>query len=381
MELLEVMENYNPWWFSEFKDNSIMRDSYLSRMEKQLKTKQITLLLGLRRIGKTTLLKQLISKLQHKVSPEKILYLSFDHPLLSNYSLGDIIKEFRKRNELRRREKIFLFLDEILYGKDLLQWIKVINDNENVKVYATSSSMLKDQKALLTGRTSTIRVKPLSFKEYLLFRGKRTDEAHLLERYFTEYLRDGGIPQYILSKDVNYLIELADDILKKDVSLKYRVNYVKLKELFLLLLSRIGKPITYSKLSKVLSIKEETVESYLSLLSSTELIYIVYRYSKSYNERIYSPKKIYLGDVGFRYAFTGSFSLGSNFENLLFLQILEKDPLYFLEKGVEIDFIAGKEVFECKFNRELSEKQESLINRLKKRGYKINIVDSWRFFL
>ena len=278
-----------------------------------------------------------------------------------------------------------MFLDELLYVNDIFQWLKVLYDNEKIKIYGTSSSSLslKDKKAFLTGRHKTIRVKPLSFREYLAFRGKNTEEPHLLERYFEEYIRDGGIPRYVLTREVGYLVELAEDILLRDIAGKIRIkNPIKLRELFLLLVSRIGKPITYTRLAKLLSIKEETVEQYISYLLSSELIHILYKYSKSFNERIYAPKKIYLGDVGFRYALTGSYSTGSNLENLLFIDIMEKTPFYYIENSIEIDFITStKEVFECKLSGQPTPEQEKILDKLRRQGYKIHLIKSFRDFI
>ena len=384
MELKEVLENYNPHWFSEVKPKGIPRQRYLKVLEKELKEKRITFLVGLRRIGKTTLLKHFISFLQHSIEPTRILYLSLDHPLLQKHNLGDVIREFRKMNEISRKEKVYVFLDEIMYVENAFQWLKVLHDSENIKIYATSSSSLnlKDKKAFLTGRHITIRVKPLSFSEYLIFRGKKTKEPHLLERYFEEYLRDGGIPEYVLSRDASYLVGLAEDIIARDIGSQANIsNLLKLTELFLLLVSHTGKMITYSKLSKLLGIKQETVEQYISYLTSSELVHLVYRWAKSFNERVYSPKKVYLGDVGFRYALTGKYSSGSNLENLVFLDIMEKEPFYYFEKGVEIDFITkSKEVFECKL-REINENQKRVLEKFKRRGYKIHIVRGYRDFI
>ncbi len=380
-----MIENYNPHWFGEKIGSGIRRDEYIKKLDKELNKNQITFLIGLRRIGKTTLIKQFIDHLQTELGIEgkRILYLSLDHPILQQSSLGDILREFRKMNELSRREKVYLFLDELLYMKDIFQWLKVLQDNERIKIYGTSSSsLLKDQKAYLTGRHKTIRIKPLSFKEYLRFRGKDTHEPHLLERYFEEYLRDGGIPEYVLERDINYLVDLVNDILTRDILSRYKVaNPLKLKELFMLLVNRIGKPITYSKLARLLSTKEETVEQYLSYLSSSELVHIVYRWSRSVNERVYSPKKIYLGDVGFRYALTGRFSSGSNLENLLFLEIMEKNPYYYMKGGIELDFITEtREIYECKL-RELSDNQKELLERLKREGFKVHLITGYRDFI
>lgn len=385
MKLREILENYNPHWFEEVKTEGILRDRYIEILKKHLSKKEVTLLTGLRRIGKTTILKQFISILQKEYGGSRILYLSLDHPMLQKYHLGDILKEFRKINELSRREKVYLFLDEILYFPNIFQWLKVLHDNEKIKIYGTSSSSLKlkDKMSFLTGRHNTLRIKPLSFSEFLKFKGKDTHEPHLLEKYFEDYIKEGGIPQYVLTGDVEYLVELADDILMRDITAKKNIhNPIKLKELFLLLVNRIGKPFTYTKLSKLLSMKEETIEQYISYLASSELVHVVYKWSRSVNERIYAPKKIYLGDVGFRYALTGKYSTGSNLENILFLEILEKEPYYYVDKDVEIDFItSGKEIFECKLSGNITDDQRKILEKFKKRGYKVYLIDGYRYFI
>ena len=277
MHLREVLYNYNIWWEEEYRAPGIARSRYLERMKEALNRPEITFLVGLRRIGKTTLLKQFIAYLLSFQKPSHILYATFDHPVIQQHSLDEILREFRKMHELGRGDRIYLFLDEILYSPNIFQWLKVINDSENVKIFATSSSSLslKDQKAFLTGRAHTLRIKPLSFKEYLQFKKKRTEEPHLLERYFEDYMREGGVPEYILRSDPNYLVNLAEDIIMKDVAMRRIHKPEKLKELFLLLLARVGKPITYSKLSKVLGVKEETAEEYVRVLEEAELVHTI----------------------------------------------------------------------------------------------------------
>jgi len=359
---------YNPHWENEVAFPGIERPYYLNLLLKE--KDRILFLIGLRRIGKTTLLKQAIARLQHQVNPKHLLYVSLDHPMVQSYSLGDIIRTYRKLHALSRKEKIYLFLDEVGYQPDALRWIKVLYDN--VQIYATTSSSayLKQQGGLLTGRHLTVRVKPLGFDEYLRFTGKETSEPHLLERYFEDYLREGGIPYYVLTKDVNYLVELVNDVLTKDIlSRAPGLHLQKIKELFYLVLSRVGKPLTYNRLAKLLGTKPETVEQYLTYMEA-ELLHLIYRWSRSMNERIFSPKKVYLGDIGIKYALTGSYSTGSNFENAVLLEILEKEPFYWLQDGIEIDFITRtKEVYECMLSGTLTPKQEKMLATLKRQGY------------
>ena len=150
-------------------------------------------------------------------------------------------------------------------------------------------------------------------------------------------------------------------------------------ELFKLLCERVGKPFTYNKLSHVLDVSPETVRRYVQYFENTYLFYSIERYSKSLNERVYSPKKAYVGDVGIRNITTGFKDKGSIYENLVFLNLLRKSPIYYLyENGVEIDFLFNKSIIECKYKSELKGKQLSLFNRLK---FSKSIATDYSFFL
>ena len=219
----ELLFQYNPWWETEF---SIVRfkprDSYLSQLKQQLNQKQIQFVIGLRRVGKTTLLKLIIKELiQDGVEPKKILYVSLDDYLLKENNIIDIVNEYRKLHKLRFEQKIYLFFDEVTSKEQYHIQLKNLYDNHNCKIFASSSStsLLRDKKATLTGRATTLELKPLDLDEYLQFKGieiKKRD-SHLLEAYFKEYIRDGGMPENVLNPNRDYLMTLVDDIIQKDI--------------------------------------------------------------------------------------------------------------------------------------------------------------------
>ena len=134
--------------------------------------------------------------------------------------------------------------------------------------------ILMIEKAFLTGRTTTIEVYPLDYKEFLEFRGLNIQkyDKSLNKKYFEEFLKQGGIPQYIIEQDPQYLIEVVNSIIEKDIILYYKIRDERtIKELFKLLCSRIGKPTSYNKLSNILNIKPETVKRYISYFEKTYL--------------------------------------------------------------------------------------------------------------
>lgn len=369
----EILYRYNPWWESKHLiEDLIERSSVLDLMEASFKTKQIVLLTGLRRVGKTSLLKLFIKKLtnEKQVNPHYIFYVSLDDYQLSKKTILEIVEEYRKVHKITFSQKVYLFLDEIAYQKDFELQIKNLYDNQNVKIFASSSSasIIKSKKPYLTGRNVIIEVLPLDFNEYLDFKQikiKKSDE-HLKEKYFEEYMKNGGMPEYVLHEDIKYLKELVNDILYKDIVALYNIRDTHiLKDFFLLLMERAGKVVSINKLAKILKISPDTAKRYLQMFADTFLIYLVPRYGKT-NEMILAPKKIYACDLGIRTLFTGFRDLGSLFENYVFLKIKNSNPSYIYEDTLELDFITNnKTLIEVKYGQEIEDKQKLFFEKFK----------------
>ena len=378
----QILYRYNPWWETEFKaENIIERPRILEVLKDNLASRQVTILTGLRRVGKTTLMKQIIRHLidQRKVDPKLIFYVSLDDYLLTGKSILEIIEEYRKIHRLNFSEKIFLFLDEVTYQKDFELQLKNIYDQQNAKVYASSSSasLLKSRKAFLTGRNMIVEVLPLDFEEYLQFKKvviKKTDK-HLLKSYFEDFMQVGGMPEYVLTGNIEYLKELVDDIIQKDIAAFYGVKDVQiLKDFFLLLMERAGKVCSINKIAKILDISPDSAKRYLQMFADSYLIFLVPRFGKT-NERLLSAKKSHAADLGMRVYFTGFRDKGSLLENYVYLKIKKLNPRYVYQDGNEIDFLTeNKTLIEVKYNSEMPRKQEDLFNNIKAKN-KILIRD------
>ncbi len=194
--------------------------------------------------------------------------------------------------------------------------MKNFYDNQNVKIFASSSSasLLKDRKPYLTGRSSVIEILPLDFEEYL---------------------QTGGIPQYVLEMDMEYLKDLVDDIIMKGIAAVHNIkNPQILKGFFLLLMERAGKQISINKVANILSISPDSARRYLEMFENTYLIYTVSRYGKT-NERILSSKKVYAADLGIKTLFTGFRDNGALFENYVYLLIEHNKPHYLYENSLD----------------------------------------------
>ena len=300
MDIESELYKQNPWWDRKIEEKSIPREIYLSEIFRSIKSKEIIFLTGLRRIGKTTILMQTINQiLTNKTRPEDILFIRLDSFNLLEYSIHQLVEEYRKIHKKSVSDFFYLFLDEVTSRDNFEQELKSLYDNENIKIICSSSiaTMMRDKKALLTGRTRTIEVMPLNFQEFLQFKGVKVSKADKakLESYFKDYLRIGGIPYYVLTEDRAYLNELVESIVYKDVIAYHKISGEKaVKELFVLLCQRVGKPMSYNKLAELLKISVNSVKRYVGYFEKAYLFYIVDRYSKSINEGVTSPKKIYI---------------------------------------------------------------------------------------
>ncbi len=151
-----------------------------------------------------------------------ILYVSFDDYLLYKNNIIEIINEFRKVHKIKIEKKIYLFFDGITYKKNFHVQLKNTYDSQNTRLFVASSSasMLRDKKASLTGRAITLEIKPLNLEEYLFFNGvtiKKRDKQ-LYKSHFLEYCKVGGLPENVLNPNRDYLMNLVDDIIQKDIT-------------------------------------------------------------------------------------------------------------------------------------------------------------------
>lgn len=357
----EVYYAFNPWWEGKDFDVGILRDEYLNKIGSLLNRKQINIIIGSRRVGKTTLIRQLIKQVLNKeINPNQILYLALDHPRLSNVSILEHLKMFRKIFVHNRDKKLFLFLDEI---QEVASWeseLKAIYDLENVKIVASgsTSSLIKSQGGKLTGRQIITTLYPLNFKEFLLFRKEKISKAedYKYEKLVEEYLNIGGYPENVLSPSEEYLHNLLEDIIARDLIRLFPIKKPNvLKDLLRLLSSAVSSRISFNKLSKVLHITVDTVREYINYFETAFLVKTMEKWSTSWTDKIYASKKIYFIDTGIKTLFTGKGDLGAKSENAVFMHLLRKNiPCgYYAESEKEVDFILGSfkkpEVIECKY--------------------------------
>jgi len=339
----------NPWWEGKEFAAGIDRDAYLRQVPIYLQRRQMEIFIGSRRTGKTTLLKQIVKNLlSRNIEAKDIIYLALDHPRLSFAPLSEHVRNFRKLFMHDRGRKIFLFLDEV---QDSPQWeaeLKALYDLEEVKIFCSgsTSTLLTRQEGKLTGRQIVTTIFTLSFPEYLQFRGlsPSLSEDYKYESLAEEYLSLGGYPEQVLHPSQEYLLNLLDDILARDLT---RLHSLKkpflLKELLRLIAAAAGSRTSFNKFAKVLGISVDTVKEYIGYFEMAFLIKSVEKWTTSWSEKIYAQKKIYLWDLGVKSLFTGSGDLGSKAENAVLIELLRSGISggYFAESEREVDFVMG----------------------------------------
>lgn len=367
----DVYFDYNPWWEdANFLPVSLIeRQAILGKMDQFFESKSIVILTGLRRAGKTSLMKLFIQRLIRRgIDARHIFYVSLDDYVLDDKSIIEIVSDFRKIHKLPVREKVYLFLDEVSHKEKFHQQLKNLYDRENVKIYASSSSrsILKDKKAYLTGREFVLEILPLDFGEYLDFKriSVKQRDSQLLDTHFEEFLHTGGIPEYVLSREREYLQNLVDDIIFKDIIAPNKIkNQKTVKDLFKILMANVGNPISTYKISNTLKISSETASRYIQLFEDAYLIYLMPRHGAT-NLQISSPRKVYAADTGVRNLFTGFVNKGRAFENYVYLKIKNYEPVYVLENQRELDFFIDNRVLvEVKYREEIKDKQKEMFDR------------------
>lgn len=335
----------------------IDRPLYLKRIESMINTEFIKIITGVRRSGKSYLLLMIKEKLLSMgVSEDQIIYINFENPeffdLLSYKPLYQYLKE-----KVVTNKKVYFLFDEI---QEVAEWQKLINGlrvafDSDIYITGSNASLLSGEMATyLTGRYIEIRMLPLTFKEFIHFKGlEYTDPA----RHFREYLEYGGFPSVVLQTNTqlkrDVLSGIYNSILLKDVAGRATIKNTEILErIGLYLLSNTGQLISINKIANTLrstgfKVSNNTIENYIDLLSNAFLFYKVPRFDIRGKEYLRGQGKYYVVDLGFirSQLQRSNTNRGSKIENLVFLELLSRGYEVFVGKynNKEIDFVAQKD--------------------------------------
>src|SRR3990167_3380820 len=302
-------------------------------------TSLVTVLTGMRRTGKTTLIQQLLADLPNKNS----IYLDLQRPdnreLFEQKNYDTIRETFIARGILPDLPMI-VALDEIQLAPDSPSAIKYLSDHHKIKFIVTGSSSyyLKNLfSESLSGRKKLFELFPLDFGEYLTFKEVQHSpldwregqfnnlEYNRLSSYYEYYIRFGGFPQVVLAQSEAEKRDILSDIMSSYVNIDIRSladfsDERNLYSLAKLLAGRVGNRVEYSNLSRLIGISRPTVTNYISFFEKTYLINTVTVHTKSVDREIVKSKKLYFCDTGLA-NILAELSSGVQFENTLFNQI------------------------------------------------------------
>ncbi len=368
-KILELLEEWN-FWKKEIEPG-VKRETYLNLSSRFLRPNVVLALVGVRRSGKSYLMRQLARNLVEKgCRKEEILFINFEDRRLTEYSLElmDLLYETYVEF-LHPKDKPVLFLDEIHKVLGWERWVRTMHELGKAKIIISGSSakLLSGELAtLLTGRHLDVMVFPLSFREFLGFKKVEIkDQLDLVSKRievrsnFQEYFEWGGFPEVVLNQEKKpLLLTYIDDVITKDIEQRYEIRRSeKLRSLAIFYLTNISNPVTFNALKKFLELSADTIEKFSSYMEEVNLIFFLKRFSYKVKEQEKSPRKVYAIDVGLANAFGFKFSenKGLIFENLVALELKRKQTLnpllevYYWKnlQQEEVDFIV-KEGLEVK---------------------------------
>ena len=288
---------------------------------------------GVRRCGKSTLLKQLMRK------TKDFYYFSFDDIRAINFDVED----FQKLDEIFLEEygkKNHYFFDEIQNIQKWELFVRTLLDKKMYVVITGSNASLlsKELGTRLTGRHLRFELFPFSFNKFLLLMNKKQNIDS-----FEEYFTNGGFPEYLKFKKSTILQELLNDVLNRDIAIRHKLRNLKsLKEMALYLITNVGKEFSYNNLKKTFNLgSTNSAISFVSYFEDSYLLFTISKFDYSLKKQLVNPKKVYSIDNGLTNTNSSSFSQdkGKMLENLVFINLRKKykNIYYFQEKG-ECDF-------------------------------------------
>lgn len=333
-------------------------------LKEHLSTKQITVITGMRRTGKTTIVKQLLSD----ITSNNKIYIDLERidnrEIFSEKNYDIIIYTLQQRG-LDIKKKAYIALDEIQLSHNIPSVLKYLYDNYNIKFIITGSSSYYLKNLFtesLAGRKKVFELYPLDLGEFLVFKevpcnsesslNKQFNplEYERLKGYYEEYLEYGGFPEVALTTKSDEKKDLITDIISSYINIDIKAlsdfrNQESLYKLMKMLAARSCTRLDYSKLSRLIGISRITLQSYIDFFEKTYLISRIPVLARNPDREIVKAKKIYFCDNGIMNVLE-NVSSGVKFENAVYTQLHHKGSLcyYALKTGREIDFILDKDI-------------------------------------
>jgi len=321
----------------------------LKKVESKMKLPHIVVLTGLRRSGKSTLLRQLIKK---KYKDEDFYYINFEDERLFNFPANEFNRLYEALISLYGKKKTF-FLDEIQNITNFEIFVRRFYE-EGFKFFITGSSatlLSRELGTKLTGRHIDIIVRPFSFLEFLKLREVKINKESIyktenkveIKKYFDEYLIKGGMPEYLIYNDQELLTRVYEDTVIKDIAVRHKVdNVTVLRELYSFLINNFANRFSYNSIKKFATIKSvNTIKKFISYLEETYLAKTINKFDYSLKKQIINDKKFYPLDNGFIKILSKKITkdYGWLLENLVFNCLNNNYELFYYSEKTECDFL------------------------------------------
>lgn len=340
----------------------IIKRNIYAKIKPLMGSPEAIVITGMRRVGKTTLLRYIMEKIE---SQNKV-YIDLENPANRKYfeeDNYDRITDSLKFLGISLKSRSYVFLDEIQFVRNIPSVVKYLYDHYNIKFILSGSSSFYLKNLFsesLAGRKYLFELFPLAFDEFVRMKNAEFDPGGMkagpmsvavfehVDRYYREFVLFGGFPGVVLKESIQEKKAMLEEIFSSYFQLEVvqlgdfrKVNVIR--DLILLLLERTGSKLDIQKLSRELQVSRETINNYIAFLESTYFIFLVRPFSRNRDSEIRSTPKFYPCDTGLINHFA-RVSEGALFENAVFSALRHKGEVNYFQKksGVEIDFILNK---------------------------------------
>ncbi len=366
MEKLEILEILNDWnyWNKELPP-IVPRPTYDEKIRSFLQKDEVTVLKGIRRCGKSTLLlNQIKTFIASGIESKNILFVNLEDPRFVNHLNVELLQQIKDvyLEYLAPNIKPYIFLDEI---QNIPFWEKWVNKEyelglSHLAITGSNSSMLSGEIAsALSGRYLSVEVLPLSFNEFLEFcdlkPGNKLDFVHKkieLSRAFEEFIKYGGFPkvlEYEPHEKNELLLTYKDSILLKDIVARYKLkNFTTLEEIASYLLANTGIIQSTSKIKNTFKISFDMARDYVEYLKNAYILFEVKKFDYSLKKQNLNDRKYYAADLGLANLYrVGNLQFrGDDLETIVYLELLRrgyKVYYYKTSSNQEVDFLLERD--------------------------------------
>ena len=346
-------ENLYPVLFDQQKDfereNPTVKRELTSKILDLLSLKMPIVITGIRRCGKSFLLKLIKEELS--IKEKGYFYINFNDERLVDFSIEDFQKIIDFLNEHNYEEKCFLFIDEIQEVMGWEKWVDRIKNRYPLFITGSNSRLLsKEISTVLTGRSINLSLTPFNFREFLEARKVKIEnwqldlkQQSIIRREFEIFLQSGGIPLRVISGNNIVMKELHENILYRDIIKRFGKLVRQIKEISVYLMSNPSSLVSLRAVSKMVRIKNtSTVKSILDSFESSFLFFFTNKFDYSVKKQVQNPRKVYCIDNGFliNLGFRLSEDKGKLLENLVAIELkrMGKEIFYYSDKN-ECDFL------------------------------------------